>query len=95
MVEPNYDWSNLWERNYHKSQFAHGFWTILLANSSFCAQKTKQIASVYGRKRLESASDQYNGKKFILVRKIYSGIFKRLDRKLPIGITIFVIATAA
>lgn len=60
---------------YHKRQFAYDFWTILLANSRTCAQKTKQISSVYGRKRLESSSEQYNGKQFILVLKIYSGIF--------------------
>ena len=60
---------------YYNCQFPHGFWTILLANSSSCAQKTKQITSVYGRKRLESSSEQYNGKKFILVQKIHSGIF--------------------
>ena len=73
----NVDHYHSWTKGsqYHKSQFAHCFWIILLANSSAWAQKTKQIASVYARKRLESASEQYNGKKFNLVQKIYNGIF--------------------
>ena len=64
---------------YHKSQFAQimvfGLFCQRTLVHRTCTQETKKIASVYSRKRLESASERHIGKKFFLVQKIYSGGF--------------------